>query len=325
MKKLSIIVVSYNEAAFIGEALDSILTQACDFDYEIIVGDDGSTDGSLEIIEAYEKSHPDVIRHFVMDRGDTRNLIPSLRVSNLMKRGFSMSRGTYCAALSGDDLFLKKDGLQQQVDFLDRHPAYASCYTDFKKFGPNQEDKVCRTRGSLSRGAFWGVHYVHLSCFVFRKEVLGCLLDRFCDDTGLLFSILKTGKTRHLSILSFGYRQRDASIMHEADPLELSILELMLYQDVLNAGGFSAGSLARFSLPLKYAYLHRKDLENEKYQKYRSSCKGRNCDLLSELAQYDSLDKKTRRRIRRSMRMGAALRKGYSLRRKLRALLSFGK
>ena len=55
--KLSIIIVSYNEKEYISEAIESCMSQEGKFDYEIIIGDDGSNDGSLEIIERYQEQY----------------------------------------------------------------------------------------------------------------------------------------------------------------------------------------------------------------------------------------------------------------------------
>ena len=95
--KISIIVVSYNEAGYLAECLDSCLRNLRAFpkpgDCEIIIGDDGSNDGSQEIIRAYQEKYPDLIRSFVMERNITGNFVPSFRVSNLIKRAIGLSRG----------------------------------------------------------------------------------------------------------------------------------------------------------------------------------------------------------------------------------------
>lgn len=282
--KISIIIVSYNEKQYIEETIHSCLFQKMPYDYEIIIGDDGSSDGSIELIQQYKEKYPSIISYFIMDRNDVTNIIPSIRVSNVLKRAFELARGEYITVISGDDLLLNSKKLKKQIEFLDKNSRYVSCYTDFKKFGLNQDDLVCKMKSTLTRPTFWSQQYVHISCFVFRrKKVVGNLLDRFCDDTGLIFSIFKAGKSRHIKGIDFGYRQRDASIMHESDDLELSILELMLYQDVLNKGGYEKSSLSRFSRPLEYVNNHKEKLSNSKYQKYLLSCSKCNNNLLNEI------------------------------------------
>lgn len=62
--KVSVIVLTYNQEKLIGRTLDSILAQKCDFPFEIIVGEDCSTDGTLAVCRDYEARHPDKIRLF---------------------------------------------------------------------------------------------------------------------------------------------------------------------------------------------------------------------------------------------------------------------
>jgi len=112
------------------------------------------------------------------------------------------------------------------------------------------------------------IEHSHISCFAFRKKALNYLLNRFCDDVGLIFSILRAGKTHAMSEKMFSYRQRQGSIMNKADKLELCIIELMLFQDVTNAGGFRLTSLSRFAKPLEYVYLNKELLADSKYNKY---------------------------------------------------------
>lgn len=286
--KLSIIIVSYNEKKYLSEAIDSCLSQILSQEYEIIIGDDGSDDGSLDLIKQYAEEYQN-IKWFVMERGDVHDIIPSIRVSNVLKRAFSMSQGEYLMIMSGDDCLCDKYKCAKQIDILDSNLKYDSSYTDYKMFWDDGTEEIVKKRVSLSSSAFWGVSYVHISCFLFRRKILDNILVRFCDDTGLLFSILKTGKSKHISRLSFGYRQRDKSIMREADRMELSMLEILLAQDVMLSGGFRVGSLSRFSSPYIYIYRNRKRLAEKKYSKYITSGEMYPMDYLTTIKKWDSL------------------------------------
>ena len=65
--KVSIVVCSYNRIKYIGICLDSILSQKRDFEIEIIVGDDGSTDGSRELLKEYQQKHPSILTLLFQD------------------------------------------------------------------------------------------------------------------------------------------------------------------------------------------------------------------------------------------------------------------
>ena len=82
--KVSVICVTYNHEKYIRQALDSILSQKTDFAFEVLVGEDCSTDGTADILREYEKLYPDIFRMYYRDPnlGATRNeygLMPSAR------------------------------------------------------------------------------------------------------------------------------------------------------------------------------------------------------------------------------------------------------
>ncbi|MFV0497908.1 MAG: glycosyltransferase family 2 protein [Candidatus Fimivivens sp.] len=115
---VSVVVLSYNHAAYIRQALDSILAQQTDFRFEILVGDDASEDDTAQIVAqlAQNESHiQPVLRSHNM--GATRNLY------DLQSR----ARGKYLAYLEGDDYWCDVHKLQKQVDFLTANPDYIAC------------------------------------------------------------------------------------------------------------------------------------------------------------------------------------------------------
>lgn len=319
--KLSIIIVSYNEANYIRESIDSCINQKGNIPIEIIIGDDGSNDGSIDIIKEYQTKYPEIIKYFVMERPNTTDIIPSIRVSNIIKRAFSISTGNYFMVMSGDDLLIDEYKTSKQVEFLEQNQNYISCYTDFKKFWNDGKEIECSSNTNISRRSFWSFKYVHISCFVFKDKVLEFLLEDFCDDTGLLFSILLAGKTRAIQGMSFAYRQRDASIMHEADKLELSIIELLLFNDVIQKNAFTNSSLSRFTLHINYVFKHRQELQLDKYKKYINfSCKY-DYNILEKIINYDQLTKKEKKNFDNYIKKTQFLRFMFTIIVKLEMLL----
>lgn len=116
---VSVIVLTYNHEDYIAQALDSILMQKTSFPYEILVGDDSSTDKTLEIVEEYRKKYPGVI-HIVKHKknvGASRNAYDTM----------SESKGKYLASCEGDDFWTDSKKLQLQVDFLEANKDYIAC------------------------------------------------------------------------------------------------------------------------------------------------------------------------------------------------------
>lgn len=116
--KVSICVVTFNQKDYIRECLDSLISQETDFPYEIIVGDDGSTDGTSEIVLEYGSRYPGLVLPVVhkTNVGAVANAVHLYR----------MARGKYIAHMDGDD-FALPGKLQKQVDALERNPGCVIC------------------------------------------------------------------------------------------------------------------------------------------------------------------------------------------------------
>lgn len=285
MNKLTIIVVSYNEKEYIEMALQSILNQKCKYEYEVIIGDDGSTDGSIDIIKEYANKYS-FISYFVMDRSDVKDIksiIPHIRVTNIVKIGIARANGQYIKILSGDDFLIGESSIEKQIDVLESNEGFVSCYSDYKWcYEDGLEKKVVFTNASKPE-YLWGGRYIHISCFMFKKIVEPFILERFADDIGLVFSICEAGPTIHIKEVMFGYRQRPKSIMKKQDRMETCICELMVYQDILNMDMGGRSSMAHFTYPLNYVYFHRNRLDDKKYSKYLENCKKYGNDILDEI------------------------------------------
>ena len=120
--KLSVIICTYNRANLLPEALDSVLSQKTDFDFEIIVGDDASTDGTRNLLNEYQRKHPDKI---VLSLMETNSGIGANWATALMK-----AHGKYVAFLDDDDYWMDEKRMQIMVDFLENHPEYDVLYTN---------------------------------------------------------------------------------------------------------------------------------------------------------------------------------------------------
>jgi hypothetical protein len=117
--KLSVVMITYNHERFIGQAIESVLAQKVNFDYEIVIGEDCSTDRTRAVILDFQRRYPDRIVVLLRERniGAMRNFAGITKVC----------RGHYLAILEGDDYWTCTNKLQKQVDFLDAHPDWAVC------------------------------------------------------------------------------------------------------------------------------------------------------------------------------------------------------
>lgn len=288
---MSVIITSYNEKEYLSEAIESCLSQTFK-NIEIIIGDDGSDDGSIELIESYCAAYPTTIKHFVMERPfDTEKFIPCLRASNIIKHALTQAKGKYINILSGDDYFCDNNKFLDAITFLESHNNYSAYASSLKLVYQDGHEgfwiNLCHNyQGSI----FWSEKYVHISSFIWRKSVWdnGYFLERFCDDTGLAFALACAGKLRFSDTISFAYRQRSDGITGSTGNIGLALLELMLFQDCLCTNRMFWSSCSRFLNPLKTIYKHRTQLKGKTFSKYIENCKGRKHNVIEEIIKSDS-------------------------------------
>ena len=116
---VSVIMLTYNHEEFVAEAIESVLNQKVNFNYELLIGDDCSEDHTVEIIEEYKRHYPNSIRFFPSqeNQGTTKNAY----------RLFLEAKGKYLASCEGDDYWLDSEKLQRQVCFLETNLRYIGC------------------------------------------------------------------------------------------------------------------------------------------------------------------------------------------------------
>ncbi|WP_308992649.1 glycosyltransferase [Mariniflexile litorale] len=131
---VSIFMLTYNQEQFIAQTIESVLMQKTDFDYQLVIGEDCSTDTTRTICEKYALAHPTKIK-----------LLPPLEkniglIANYM-RTIKACDGKYIAICDGDDYWIDAYKLQKQVVFLENNTNFSIVYTRVRKLFPNGEFK----------------------------------------------------------------------------------------------------------------------------------------------------------------------------------------
>lgn len=116
---VSVTIVTYNHEAFIASCLESVVAQQTSFPFEVIVGEDCSTDGTASIVRGFAVRYPEIIRPIF----HAKNVGVNANWNDVL----NCARGTYIAHLDGDDCMLPGK-LQRQVEFLEAHPEAAACF-----------------------------------------------------------------------------------------------------------------------------------------------------------------------------------------------------
>ncbi|MBC3757751.1 glycosyltransferase [Hyunsoonleella sp. SJ7] len=138
---VSVCVQTYNHVSYIKQCLDGILMQKTDFEFEIIIGEDESSDGTRDICIAYAKKHLDKIRLFLRSRKDVIyiNDKPTGRFNVI--ENLKASKGKYIALCEGDDYWTDSLKLQKQVDFMEENPEYGICFHNVEQLNSLSELK----------------------------------------------------------------------------------------------------------------------------------------------------------------------------------------
>lgn len=122
---VSICTTTYQHAGYIEKALDSFLMQETTFPFEILIHDDVSTDGTIEILKKYQAQYPDVVKPLFEEENQYSKGVPINETFN-----FPRAKGKYIALCEGDDCWLTRDKLQKQVDYMEAHPDCTFIFTN---------------------------------------------------------------------------------------------------------------------------------------------------------------------------------------------------
>lgn len=116
MIKIMVVIPTYNQEKYIGQAIESVLMQKTKYDFKITVADDCSTDNTQKVIQKYVDKYKDIIipRYNKVNLGFMDNHIESL----------SSFEAEYVSLLDGDDYWIDENKLQKQVEFLEEHKDY---------------------------------------------------------------------------------------------------------------------------------------------------------------------------------------------------------
>lgn len=124
--KVSVSITTHNREKYIVQALESVLMQEVNFNYEIVIGEDCSTDGTRDIVLSFQENYPDKIRVLLHEK--------NLGMVGNLEKILLASQGEYIALLDDDDYWTSPQKLQKQVDFLDNHPECTVCFHDSRCF-----------------------------------------------------------------------------------------------------------------------------------------------------------------------------------------------
>ena len=126
--KATVSLITYNHAPYIVQAIESVLMQQTSFDFELLIGEDDSPDGTRQIVTDYQARYPDRIRLFLNDRKNVVYVNGRPTGQWNFANNIRNSRGEYIALMDGDDYWTSPLKLEKQVGYLENNRDCAWCF-----------------------------------------------------------------------------------------------------------------------------------------------------------------------------------------------------
>lgn len=217
---VTVTITTFNLEKFIRQTIESCLIQIVDFEFNIVVSDDGSTDATTSIVEEYVNKLPDKISLIKSEHiGKMPNFIRSLQAAN----------GKYVALCDGDDYWTDPLKLQKQVDFMENNPDFTACYTNSmvinevtgeQKIAKSRVWDVATTLELLDHNDFnpdgVAMSPGHTSTFMYRnflvKEYPKWMYGDIMTDFPLYMIVSKYGKAKFINEITSVYRHHPKGV-----------------------------------------------------------------------------------------------------------------
>ena len=213
--KVSIWSITYNHAPYIEDCLKGILMQQTNFDFELIIGDDASTDGTSDILRDYANRYPAIIKPIIQEK--------NVGVySNSIETVFPNLIGKYIAICEGDDYWTDPLKLQKQVDFLEKNKEYEVCVHNSMELSESLQEPSLKTQpdGDFESIVLNGLSSNTLSV-VFRNKISTFpkwfYESSSCDLPLYLLLLVDGGKIKYMDDVMGVYRIHSGGVWSTVD------------------------------------------------------------------------------------------------------------
>lgn len=226
---VSVCCMTYNHVSFIRQCLDGFMMQKCSFNFEVLIHDDASTDGTQNIIREYVTRYPDIIKPIYQKENQySKGIDPNV------KYNFSRAKGKYIALCEGDDYWTDPFKLQKQVDFLESHPDYVMCSHRFNQYIQDknllEEEKNLTFQGADYdlKNLIGGKWLTQTLTVMYRRDALD--LQRYESygmslDMILFYELLRNGKGYCFSDVMGVYRLHKGGVWSEVSINQQRLIE----------------------------------------------------------------------------------------------------
>lgn len=217
---VSVIVITYNQEKWIEKTLESILSQKTNYKYEIIIGEDFSSDNTRKICQEYVDKYENVL---LTEQDSNLGVVGNF--ANCLKQ----CKGKYIMVCAGDDYWHNSEKLQLQVEFMELHPNTVVCHTDVNILNEhtgkiiqeyNKIKNITPPEGRIQKDVIAGKECIRAVTMCIRRD---CIF-QYCDfekwielgfpreDWPMLFILSAYGNINYIPISTATYRVGQESI-----------------------------------------------------------------------------------------------------------------
>lgn len=323
--KVSFLVTYYNQKEYVKQSLDSILSIDKPCDWEILVGDDGSSDGTIEEVNTYIERYPDNIKLYVMPREKGKKYDSVRRASANRLNILEHSTGNIFCTLDGDDYFCDTEFIKDTVNLFNKDEnisivAFGFKYVTDGIFGKSMllPDKLKNKQ--VDKRTYMEHFYIHAGGCVYRKQFGKERIEYikelgYFDDNNIVINSLNYGEMFAVNRAIYAYRQTGESVYTSMNALEQAVLNVQgMDVDIkLIDSELIEYIKKRYSLSVILMYIWRnkllKVLGEEKCLKYEEGCKDLKPSYCYNLLHFNELDNRQKKNIRDFLK----IRKKYTL------------
>lgn len=237
MQLVNVWMMAYNHEEYIVQAIESVLMQETNFDFQIVIGEDCSKDHTREIILSYKKKYPEKFRVYLPDK--------NIGMVEMDKATYQLCNGKYIAWLDGDDYWTDPLKLQKQVDIMEANPDLVMCFHKVTILNEStgkthyfKEPDLQNNNNVLTIKDFFEVHCSISTPSVLVKHILPPVLpDWFYTlpytDRGYYYLLLEKGNAKYLSADMAVYRKHKAGAWSGTDKLKQAGANIKFYKILL--------------------------------------------------------------------------------------------
>lgn len=304
---VSVLITFYNQEDYVDQAIRSVIDQKTDFSVSILVGDDGSSDGTAVKVEGWQRQYPERIKLYRMERGSGKQ-IGGFRASRNRLNLLKNVESRYFIFLDGDDRFDNEDKLSKQVAILEK-PENRDCIACAHDIDMVFADGSRRAKiggklreGKLTKEQYWKKWYFHTNTLLVRSSVIPKLpvklLENNFNDNFITYAIIQHGALYYIPESMAVYMQTGDGIWTSGDPIFNNIRN-MLGIDIANKINPKMKRLTarRFSATWYVLLKERRNIDRERLAMLEKEAEDKDLPETKQWINYQTLSKAGKRRL----------------------------